>query len=130
MLSKLLVTLAIIAAAALFLKQRSQAARHLADSSAAAASGNTAEHSGSGELRFAAYLFLTLMLGLGGVLFFQDWRESHKVVTIKLYRENAPEPVVYQAYRGELGERSFTTLSGVRVAVAGDERMELSGLED
>lgn len=130
MLSKFLVTLAIIAAAALFLKQRSQAARPLADSSAAAASGNTAEHSGSGELRFAAYLFLTLMLGLGGVMFFQDWRESHKVVTIKLYRENTPEPVVYQAYRGELGERSFTTLSGVRVVVAGDERMELSGLED
>lgn len=130
MFSKFLVTLVIIVAAALFLKKRSEATRPLADSSAAAASGYAAEHSGSGELRFAAYLFLTLMLGLGGFLFFQDWRESHKVVTIKLYRENAPEPVVYQAHRGELGERSFTTLSGVRVVVAGDERMELSGLED
>lgn len=129
MVSKILVTLAIVACAALFLKQRSQATRASSDS-AASASDSAAQHSSSGELRFAAYLFLTLMLGLGGVLFFQDWREAHRIVTIKLYRENAPEPVIYQAYKGQLESRSFTTLDGVRVVVAGDERMELSGLDN
>ena len=132
MLSKLLMTAAIIIVAALFLKhrgQQAQASSTTPTSKTASSLGDTKGNDTS-ELRFAAYLFLTLMLGVGGLMFLQDWREARTVVTIKLYRENAPEPVVYRAYKGELQSRAFTTLDGVRVVVAGDERMELSGLED
>ena len=140
MLSKLLVTVAIVIVAALFLKQRGHAAQPSPDGISGPASNSAKDGSqknsqqspseNSSEMRFAAYLFLALMLGLGGIMFLQDWRDARTVVTIKLYRENAPEPVIYRAYKGELQSRAFTTLDGMRVVVAGDERMELSGLED
>ena len=132
MLSKLLMTAAIIIVAALFLKHRGQQAQASSTTPTSKTASSLSDTKGddTSELRFAAYLFLTLMLGVGGLMFLQDWREARTVVTIKLYRENAPEPVVYRAYKGELQSRAFTTLDGVRVVVAGDERMELSGLED
>ena len=38
-------------------------------------------------------------------------------------------PTEYQAFIFELGARSFTTIDGLQVVVANDERMELSGLD-
>lgn len=81
-------------------------------------------------MRFAAYAFLAIMLGIGSVLFVQDWREAKRVVTITLYREGASEPVVYEARKDALESRAFTTLDGIRVVVASDERMEVSGLAE
>lgn len=35
----------------------------------------------------------------------------------------------YQVYKYQLQERSFTTIDGTQVTVAGSERMEVLGLE-
>jgi hypothetical protein len=50
-------------------------------------------------------------------------------VTVKLYSAGETIPTEYQAFKFELGDRSFTTIDGLQVVVANDERMELSGLD-
>jgi hypothetical protein len=126
MLSKFLLTLAVICGAALMLRRGSGNAD---DAERKEKAGNN-EKVSDGEMRFAAYAFLLIMLGLGSVLFVQDWREAKRVVTITLYREGTSKPVVYEARKDALESRAFTTLDGIRVVVASDERMEVSGLAE
>ena len=127
MLSKLFLTLSIIFLVALILKRRpSQESGAQGARTSAKVGGERPKLS---ELRLAAYLFLVIMLGLGGVISVQKWRDDHTVVTIKLYGAGESSPTEYQAFKFELDSRSFTTVDGVQVVVANDERMELSGLD-
>lgn len=80
------------------------------------------------DFRFAAYLFLALMLGTGGYLYYARWQDEHTLVTVVLHRDGAQEPVTYQVPKGQLEERAFTTADGIRVTVAASERMEVIGL--
>jgi len=83
MLSKLFLTLSIIFLVALILKRRpSQESGAQGARTSAKVGGERPKLS---ELRLAAYLFLVIMLGLGGVISVQKWRDDHTVVTIKLY---------------------------------------------
>ena len=92
--------------------------------------GASASNSSSrlNDYRFAAWLFLALIIGSGGYLYYQRWQEDNSVVTVMLYRDGASEPVTYQVLRSELGSRAFTTIDGIRVTVADSERMEVLGL--
>jgi len=127
MLSKLFLTLAIIFLVALILKRRPSQESGAEGAKTPAKVGG--ERPKLSELRLAAYLFLVIMLGLGGVISVQKWRDDHTVVTIKLYSAGESRPTEYQAFKFELDSRSFTTVDGVQVVVANDERMELSGLD-
>lgn len=127
MLSKLFLTLGIILLAALVLKRRATPKSGPHHAEIPAKSGGSEQK--ISELRLAAYLFLAIMLGLGGVVSVQKWRDDHTVVTIKLYSAGESTPTEYQAFKFELGARSFTTIDGLQVVVANDERMELSGLD-
>ena len=83
MLSKLFLTLAIIFLVALILKRRpSQESGAQGVKTSAKVDDERPKLS---EHRFAAYLFLAIMFGLGGVVSVQKWRDDHTVVTIKLY---------------------------------------------
>lgn len=80
------------------------------------------------DFRFAAYLFLALMIGSGSYLYYMRWEDAHSLVTVILHRDGAQSPVTYQVLKSELGDRAFTTIDGVRVTVASSERMEVIGL--
>lgn len=80
------------------------------------------------DYRFAAWLFLALMIGGGSYLYYLRWQEDNSVVTVLLHRDGANEPVTYQVLRNQLGNRAFTTIDGVQVTVAASERMEVLGL--
>lgn len=82
------------------------------------------------DLRLGAYLFLILMTGLGGALYYSSWRDDHTIITVNLIRDGQLEPVSYEVYKYQLGDRSFTTIDGVTVTVAASERMEIVGLND
>ncbi len=82
------------------------------------------------DYRFAAWLFLVLMLGLGGYLYYLQWQEDNTVLQVVLHREGGRAPITYEVRRSELDERAFTTVQGVRVTVAASERMEVLGLQD
>ncbi len=99
-------------------------------SSRIAAQKNASDSSFQSDLRLGAYLFLVLMTGLGGALYYYDWQDDRAIITVTLYRSGELEPVSYEVYKYQLGERSFVTTDGVSVTVAASERMEIVGLND
>ena len=80
------------------------------------------------DFRFAAYLFLVLMIGSGTYLYYVRWEDDNSLITVILHRDGEQSPVTYQVLKSELGDRAFTTIDGVRVTVASSERMEVIGL--
>ena len=70
------------------------------------------------DLRLGAYIFLTLMVGLGATLYYFDWLDDHTVLTINLHRDNVSQPVSYEVYKYQLEDRSFITTDGRTITVA------------
>jgi len=74
-------------------------------------------------------MFLALTIGLAGLLYYYQWQDDRTLLTITLFRDGQSESVEYQVYKYQLQNRSFVTVDGVSVTVAGSERMEIDGLE-
>ncbi|MEY3668079.1 MAG: hypothetical protein RL572_1619 [Pseudomonadota bacterium] len=128
MFGKFLLTFIILLLGLLWIRQVRQ--QRLRD---AAGSGPALPQSAAPALndyRFAAWLFLALMLGLGGYLYYLQWQQDNTVLQVVLHREGNSAPISYEVRRSELDERAFTTVQGVRVTVAASERMEVLGLQD
>jgi|TARA_B100000586_G_scaffold201726_1_gene149813 hypothetical protein len=133
MLGKILLTLAVTAIMFFVLRQRqiaeSEEFQPKDGNSLARQAKKRADTTLAKDLRIGAYLFLILMVGLGGVLYYYQWRDDRLVLTINLYRTNQAKPTTYEVYKYQLNERSFVTTDGVTVTVAGDERMEVLELD-
>ncbi len=137
MLGKFLLTLAVIVAAFLFIRQRNMseasAAKSRADSRTAAVADKKETADGddslASDMRLAAYMFLVLMVGLGAALYYFRWQDDHTILTVNLHRDNQAAPISYEVYKYQLQDRSFITLDGTIVTVASSERMEVLGLE-
>ncbi len=128
MLGKILLTLSVIAIAYLYVRQK-----QLSESAEATATSKETQKAKSElakDFQIAAYLFLGLMVIVGAGLYYFQWQDDHTVLTVNLHRENQAEPVSYQVYKYQLQERTFTTIDGTLVTVAGSERMEILGLEE
>ena len=82
------------------------------------------------DLRLGAYIFLTLMVGLGATLYYFDWLDDHTILTVNLHRDNLSQPVSYEVYKYQLEDRSFITTDGRTITVASSERMEVLGLTE
>ena len=125
MLGKIVLTAAVILIAVLFIRQQ-----RLNEANADKSPRKDAEKdSGTSDLRFAAYAFLAMMLGLGAFVYYQSWRDDHTILTINLYRDGNSAPISYEVYKYQLASRSFVTLEGVQITVADNERMEIIGLD-
>lgn len=129
MLGKILLTLAVIAIAYFYVRQQ-----QIAEPDSSTKGTASARQDGKDELakdfRVAAYLLLILMTGVGAALFYYDWRDDHRVLTINLHRDSEAQPVSYQVYKYQLQDRSFTTTEGIQITVASSERMEIIGLDE
>lgn len=133
MLGKLLLTLAVIAIAYLFVRQRQLEVNKSEDKTGTTA--NVAQEQPrrdelSKDLRTGAYLFLVMMSCLAAALFYFDWRDDHSILTVNLHRDSEAQPVSYQVYKFQLQDRSFTTIDGRQITVASSERMEIIGLNE
>ena len=82
------------------------------------------------DLRTASYLFLLFMVLVGAALYYFRWQDDHQLITVKLYSADQADPASYQVYKYQLAERSFTTVDGRAITVAGSDRMEVIGLND
>lgn len=133
MLGKLLITIIIVLIAVIWLRkhrqeERQQAQKRTITGSSAKSIAAASKPDGLTDYRFAAYLFLVLMIGSGAYLYYQRWQDDMSLVTVILHSDGASSPVTYQVYKNQLGQRVFTTIDGVRVTVASNERMEVIGL--
>jgi hypothetical protein len=128
MLGKILLTISIVLLGLIWLRQLRQQKRKDAASAGHTLPGPANAAPALNDYRFAAWLFLALMLGLGSYLYYLQWQEDNTVVQILLHREGNSAPVTYEVRRNQLEARAFTTVEGVRVTVAASERMEVIGL--
>ena len=134
MLGKILLTLAVIIIAFFFVRQRDMkeksgpARNTLPPAKSNEKAAKQEDNSLSADLRLGAYMFLALVIGLGAALYYFQWQDDHSILTVRLHSDGQREAIVYQVYKFELAERSFTTLEGILVTVASSERMEVEGL--
>ena len=134
MLGKILLTLTVMIIAFFFVRQRDMKAKSSPSRStlpAKKAQDKAVEqenHTLSADLRLGAYMFLALVIGLGATLYYFQWQDDHSILTVRLHSDGQTEAIVYQVYKFQMAERSFTTLDGILVTVASSERMEVEGL--
>ena len=135
MVVKLLITLTVIFVAYLILRRRQTLNSNTVQFSKSGWKINTDDQSRNeltAEIRFGAYLFLIMMLTLSAGMGYVSWKNDHETVLVTLYRQNnndaQDEKIVFHVYRQDLLERSFTTVDGIKVVVASDERMEIRDL--
>lgn len=126
MLGKILLTIIIVLLGLVWARKHREQERRAAIRSSAAQGKNTAAP--LNDYRFAAYLFLTLMIGSGAYLYYLRWQDEHSLITVILHSDGTQSPVTYQVEKGQLEQRAFTTVEGIRVTVASSERMEVIGL--
>jgi TRAP-type C4-dicarboxylate transport system permease large subunit len=149
MLGQLLVTLIVIALAAVYLRKRAQkqqkpdSKRQAVDAFINKARSGDAWQNGNrlagaapdyGQPAFASRfklvlwsLLLIILLG-GGIYSYLHWQDQQRLITVLLYRDSDQAPIIYRVQKRNLGEQSFVTDNGTRVTVSASERMEVIGL--
>lgn len=134
MIGKILLTLAVIAVAYLMVRRNSGSKPDTAKSAPAKSLADDQKKSPDptlhDDLRTASYLFLFFMVAVGAALYYYRWQDDHQLITVRLYSADQAAPVSYEVYKYQLAERSFTTVDGRVITVAGSDRMEVIGLND
>ena len=123
MITKIIFTLLIIVGAFWVVKRRS------ADVAARQRTKQDPNALNTSDLRMGAYLFIILMVLTSGVMLYHQWQDNNREVTVKVINTQTGESVSYRAHYGDVEGRSFHTLDGRTITVAGTERIELSGEE-
>lgn len=126
MLTKFLLTLSVIIIAALYIRARHRAAQTPSGTAPDAAGAPSALTTP----RLAAYLFIGLTAASAVLLTIQRWQDNNQLLTVKLYRTGAEQPLLFHVYKAQFKQRSFVTVDGVHVQVADNERIEVAGLDD
>jgi len=75
--------------------------------------------------RIAAYGALAIALVGCALFIYLQWQDTWRVVTVRVINAGSGIESTYQAYKGDVEDRSFTTTDGRRVNLAEVERMEL-----
>ncbi len=80
--------------------------------------------------RYLAYGFVATVIGVGAIFFYQDWHERNTVLSVRVINSRTGLTSSYQVKRGDMRGRTFTTLDGVTVTLAEEERVEITDRED
>ena len=121
MFNKILLTVLVLIATALYLKQRNTAGSNTAQT----ASENPNQSSALSNT-VVAYTFVALILAIGLIFYAFDWQDNHKIYDVKVINSLNNQTSVYQVYKKDLKKREFETLEGQLVQVADNERLETS----
>jgi hypothetical protein len=128
MLTKILVTLAVIALGWLAVRDRwrgNEGVGSRENSSPATRSDGRDALVPRGAVKLAAYGLVVLMLVGTGIYLLQGWQRDREVVDVEVVNAYTGEIQRYEARRGEIDRRSFETLDGRRVQIAEMERLIL-----
>jgi hypothetical protein len=127
MLTKILFTALIVMALLLYVRhQQTKQTNERPTHNSSKTSPQTLSRSAHRLSRIAAYTALALILAIGGVLYYLDWKEDYRVINIRIINTNTGEIGSYLAYRSMIRGRSFVTLDGRKITVADSERIEIS----
>ncbi len=119
MFTKILITVAVIIAALILLRRKAEA-RPGVRRAAAAPKVKPPLH-----LRLLPYAVVIALLAVGSLLYWLDWREAHRLYTVRVTDTRSGEVRSYPVYRDAVRGRSFETVDGRTITLADVERMEL-----
>jgi len=122
MLSKILFTIAVIVGVLAFARFRQRRSAELA-SNPPRVIHPAVRRMPIGWLASAA---VVLMLLASGVLLYNHWRDANAVIYVRVVDAGSGQSTAYRAYRGDIEDREFVTVDGVRVILAETERLETS----
>ncbi|MBF0195267.1 MAG: hypothetical protein HQL71_11965 [Magnetococcales bacterium] len=83
----------------------------------------------SNTFQLVAYALVVSVASLAGWYVYQDWQESKLMVRIRVINAKSGKVTLYDAPKGMVFGRAFTTADGRRVTLADVERMEVQPLD-
>ncbi|GBF29102.1 hypothetical protein MnTg03_00668 [bacterium MnTg03] len=120
MLSKIILTLLVIVGCLWFVSsKRGQHRQQLL------VIGSKKDRQRRAALLRGAYLFMFIMVLAASTMIYIELSDNYKTVTIHVINTQTGAKSSYQARREDVGARSFTTVNGRKVYVAGIERIEV-----
>ena len=125
MISKLLLTAAVIAGLVLYLRYTGPRSDDSEQASGVTPRRSTDPGPGQSLRIVVIILVVFMILGSAMYLYFQ-WQDRYRVVSVRVVDTQSGQSVSYEARRGDIGERSFVTLDGLRVIPAETERIEMT----
>lgn len=69
---------------------------------------------------------VALMLATSAYLLYEHWRDASEVIYIRVVDASSGRAAEYRAARGDIDDRSFTTVDGRHIILADTERLETS----
>ena len=117
MISKILITLAVIVACMWMVSSRAKPdLREIK---------NPAAERRKKQLRNGAIAFMVIMVIAAGAMIYLEMDERSAVVTVHVINTQSGAKKSYRAMKNDIHRDGFTTLDGVEVFVAGIERIEI-----
>lgn len=123
MVTKILLTVAVIAAVMLYLRSQSGEVQKPAVDSTDAKSLQRSRN-------WATLVILVLLLGIGGSIFYFKWAEEQRLVTVRVVNSTTEKVTTYNAFANRLHGRTFITEDGRTITLADVERMEVVDPKD
>ncbi|MCB1925103.1 MAG: hypothetical protein KDJ27_15400 [Gammaproteobacteria bacterium] len=77
-------------------------------------------------IRGLAIGIVGLMVAAFAYLLYDHWRDNNEVIFIRVVDASSGRAAEYRAARGDIDDRSFTTVDGRRIVLAETERLETS----
>lgn len=77
-------------------------------------------------LRVLAISVVALLVMASAYLLYDYWRDNNEVIFIRVVDASSGRTAEYQAQRGDIEDREFTTVDGRRIVLADTERLETS----
>ena len=119
MLSKILITIAVIAACMMMLSARGgkQPLKTIP---------NPQAERNRKLMRNAAFAFMGVMAIAAGAMIYLEVGKAHAIVTVHVINTQSGASKSYRVMRNDIHSDGFTTTDGVEVFVAGVERIEIA----
>lgn len=124
MLGKIIFTAAVIGAVVAFLRFRQRRSQEVARAEPRVVNPSAA--SKRMPIGWLASGAVVVMLIASGVLLYNYWKDANELIYVRVVDASSGNAIQYQVYRGDLEERAFLTVDGVRITLAATERLETS----
>lgn len=122
MLTKLLLTAAVIFGCYLFIRHKRAVSAASQSPVRVQQSPKTPENK---PVNFIALALVGVTVVAAVGFFIYDWQDNKTLLEVKVINPSNSEETIYQVYKGDLGARSFETIQGQQVRIGNSERMEV-----
>lgn len=125
MLSKILLTTAVIVAVLLYLRTQTPAA-----GSARPREQEVDPKTLRRARHIATATILLILVGISSLVFYLKWADEHRLVIVRVVNSANDSVTTYTVYANKVQGRTFVTEDGRTIILADVERMEVMALED